>query len=115
MIPDAPVSCGATHENDPAAMHPDADELLEELARLDATMAHVVASAGDGGNPDLERVLDEVVSHIGDVYDQRQLVDLGRYLTPFHLLPSRWRRKAFFSGESSSRAVIIRWISPVPS
>jgi hypothetical protein len=56
--------------------------------------------------PDLERVLEEVVAHIGDRYDRRQLVDLGRYLTPFHLLPMRWRRKAFFSGESDSRAVI---------
>ena len=58
------------------------------------------------GESDLERVLDEVVSHIGDQYDRRQLIDLGRYLTPFHLLPARWRRKAFFSGESGSRAVI---------
>ena len=55
---------------------------------------------------DLEHVVRDVVAHIGDQYDQRQLVDLGRYLTPFHLLPARWRRKVFFSGESDSRAVI---------
>jgi len=55
---------------------------------------------------DRDRVLEEVVTHIGDQYDRRQLVDLGRYLTPFHLLPARWRRKAFFSGQSDSRAVI---------
>jgi hypothetical protein len=55
---------------------------------------------------DRDRVVSEVVSHIGDQYDRRQLVDLGRYLTPFHLLPGRWRRKAFFSGQSDSRAVI---------
>ena len=55
---------------------------------------------------DRDRVVDEVVSHIGDQYDRRQLVDLGRYLTPFPLLPGRWRRKAFFSGQSDSRAVI---------
>ena len=55
---------------------------------------------------DRDRVVDEVVSHIGDQYDRRQLVDLGRYLTPFHLLPGRWRRKAFFSGQSDSRSVI---------
>lgn len=55
---------------------------------------------------DLERVVDEVVAQIGHQYDRRQLVDLGRYLTPFHLLPARWRRKAFFSGESGSRSVI---------
>ncbi len=54
----------------------------------------------------LEHVVGEVMAHLGDRYDRRQLVDLGRYLTPFHLLPDRWRRKAFFSGGSDSRAVI---------
>jgi hypothetical protein len=58
------------------------------------------------GNDHLKLVVDEVVSHLGDQYDRRQLFDLGRYLTPFHLLPARWRRKAFFSGESDSRTVI---------
>jgi hypothetical protein len=55
---------------------------------------------------DLERVVEYVIAHIGDRYDQRQLLDLGRYLMPFHLLPARWRRKVFFSGESDSRSVI---------
>jgi Permuted papain-like amidase enzyme, YaeF/YiiX, C92 family len=55
---------------------------------------------------DQARVVDEVVAHIGDRYDHRQLVDLGRYLTPFHFLPARLRRKAFFSGHSDSRSVI---------
>jgi len=50
--------------------------------------------------------VEEVIAHLGDRYDRRQLVDLGRYLTPFRFLPARWRRKAFFSGESESRAVI---------
>ncbi len=67
-------------------------------------------SAADG-----ERVVDEVVAHIGDHYDRRQLVDLGRYLTPFHLLPARWRRKAFFSGQSDSRAVICSSLLRRPS
>jgi hypothetical protein len=58
------------------------------------------------GDEHLKLVVDEIVSHLGDQYDRRQLFDLGRYLTPFHLLPARWRRKAFFSGESDSRAVI---------
>ena len=55
---------------------------------------------------DRDRVLEEVIAHVGDRYDRRQLFDLGRYLTPFQLLPARWRRKAFFSGESESRSVI---------
>jgi hypothetical protein len=50
--------------------------------------------------------MEHVLARLGDRYDQRQLLDLGRYLTPFHLLPARWRRKAFFSGHSDSRAVI---------
>ena len=55
---------------------------------------------------DMERVVAEVIAHSGDRYDQRQLLDLGRYLAPFHLLPARWRRKVFFAGESDSRSVI---------
>lgn len=55
---------------------------------------------------DRDRVLEEVIAHLGDRYDRRQLFDLGRYLTPFRLLPARWRRQAFFSGESESRSVI---------
>ncbi len=43
---------------------------------------------------------------MGEGYDRRQLFDLGRYLTPFRLLPARWRRQVFFSGESESRSVI---------
>ena len=34
-----------------------ADELLDELARLDATLTMVVRRAGDGGGPELERRL----------------------------------------------------------
>lgn len=55
---------------------------------------------------DLERVIDDVISHIGDRYDRKQIVDLGRYLTPFPLIPARLRRKAFFLGPSGSRSVI---------
>ena len=55
---------------------------------------------------DVERVVAEVVARSGDRYDRRQLLDLGRYLMPFHLLPARWRRKVFFAGESDSRSVI---------
>jgi hypothetical protein len=55
---------------------------------------------------DLESVLEEVISQLGASYDRQHIVDLGRYLTPFHLVPARWRRKAFFFGRSSSRAVV---------
>lgn len=39
-------------------MHIAADELLQELALLDATMAKVARHAGTGQNPELERRLD---------------------------------------------------------
>jgi hypothetical protein len=55
---------------------------------------------------DRDRILEDVIGHVGDQYDRRQLFDLKRYLTPFKLLPARWRRKAFFAGESESRSVI---------
>ena len=58
------------------------------------------------GEEDLEHVVRDVMAHIGGLYDQQQLLDLGRYLAPFHLLPARWRRKVFFSGDSDARAVI---------
>lgn len=35
-----------------------ADELLQELARLDATMGQVIRCAGSGHTPDVERRLD---------------------------------------------------------
>ena len=55
---------------------------------------------------DLSAVVGEVVSHIGDDYDSRHLLALGRFLAPLPLIPQRWRRKALFAGRSSSRAVI---------
>ena len=55
---------------------------------------------------DLEAILAGVISRLGDSYDSKHLVDLGRYLTPFRFVPEKWRRRAFFSGRSSSRSFI---------
>ncbi len=55
---------------------------------------------------DLERVLEHVIARIGDRYDRRHIFDLGRYLAPIHLVPARFRRKAFFFGDRDSHAVI---------
>ena len=55
---------------------------------------------------DVERVVAEMIRHLGLRYDQRNIFDLGRYLTPFHLLPVRWRRRPLYLGSSSSREVI---------
>jgi hypothetical protein len=54
----------------------------------------------------LERVVAEMLRHLGLHYDRRNIFDLGRYLTPFHLLPVRWRRRPLYLGSSNSREVI---------
>lgn len=55
---------------------------------------------------ELERVVAEMIHHLGLRYDRRNIFDLGRYLTPFHLIPARWRRRPLYLGSSSSREVI---------
>ena len=55
---------------------------------------------------ELERVMAEMLRHLGLRYDQRNIFDLGRYLTPFHLLPARWQRRPLYLGSSTSREVI---------
>jgi hypothetical protein len=55
---------------------------------------------------ELERVLEEMLRHLGIRYDQRNVLDLGRYLTPFHLLPARFRRRPLYLGSSTSREII---------
>jgi hypothetical protein len=54
----------------------------------------------------LDRVLLEVLRHLGVRYDERHILDLLRYLLPFHLLPRRFRRRSLYLGSSSSREVI---------
>jgi hypothetical protein len=55
---------------------------------------------------DRDRVLAEALRHLGVRYDRRNIFDLGRYLTPFHLLPAKWRRKPLYLGSSTSREII---------
>lgn len=56
--------------------------------------------------PEMDRVLEEMLRHLGIRYDQRNILDLGRYLTPFHLLPARLRRRPLYLGSSTSREII---------
>ncbi|HJV49367.1 MAG TPA: YiiX/YebB-like N1pC/P60 family cysteine hydrolase [Geothrix sp.] len=58
------------------------------------------------GAAELEKVVAEMLRHLGLRYDRRNIFDLGRYLTPFNLLPVRWRRRPLYLGSSSSREVI---------
>lgn len=54
----------------------------------------------------LDRVLAEMLMHLGVRYDQRNVFDLLRYLLPFQLLPRRFRRRSLYLGSSNSREVI---------
>lgn len=44
---------------------------------------------------DVNRVVDFAVKHLGRDYDVRQLLDLGRFLFPYGILPRRWRSSLF--------------------
>lgn len=55
---------------------------------------------------EVDRVLQEVLRYLGVHYDRRNILDLARYLVPFHLLPRRWRKEPFYLGGSTSREVI---------
>jgi hypothetical protein len=60
-----------------------------------------------GLGPDsLDRVLKEMLSHLGMNYDHRNAFDLARYLIPFHLVPRTFRRRSLYLGSSSSREII---------
>jgi hypothetical protein len=54
----------------------------------------------------LDRVMMEMLTHLGVRYDQRNIFDLARYLFPFHLVPQRFRPRSLYLGSSSSREVI---------
>jgi hypothetical protein len=54
----------------------------------------------------LDRVLQEMFRHLGVRYDHRNTFDLARYLIPFHLVPSWFRRRSLYLGSSSSREII---------
>ena len=44
---------------------------------------------------DSEKVVSVAVQHLGRDYDVRQLLDLGRFLLPYGILPRRWRSTLF--------------------
>jgi hypothetical protein len=50
-----------------------ADELLEELSRIDAVMAEVVRRAGQGCGPDFERRLDARIRSLRPMLKQEDL------------------------------------------
>jgi hypothetical protein len=55
---------------------------------------------------DVEKVLAQAISHLGDRYDVRNVLDLARYFFPVSVVPRRWRRAALHFGSGSDREVI---------
>lgn len=55
---------------------------------------------------DLRVVLDEALASVGRLYDMKNIVDLGRYLLPVSLVPTRFRRRALqFGSGDPTRAI----------
>lgn len=44
---------------------------------------------------DAQAVIHYALQHLGSDYDVRQLVDLARFIFPYHMLPRRWRSSLF--------------------
>lgn len=73
---------------------------LSKYAGLNVRICRPIRLSED----DRKRVIAEAISHIGDKYDLRNVIDLMRYLLPVPPLPHRFRRRtmlAFGSGDPS--------------
>ncbi|HSV07493.1 MAG TPA: YiiX/YebB-like N1pC/P60 family cysteine hydrolase [Candidatus Binatus sp.] len=55
---------------------------------------------------DLRRILDEVISQLGQRYDLQNIWDLARYFFPVSLIPRRFRRRALEFGSGLPTQVI---------
>jgi hypothetical protein len=55
---------------------------------------------------DRQAVLDDLISQIGNRYDVKNIVDLARYLLPFHLVPARLREDALHLGSGVATETI---------
>lgn len=55
---------------------------------------------------DLHLVLDDMIEKIGFCYDVKNVVDLARYLLPFHLIPARYREDALHFGSGRATETI---------
>ena len=57
-------------------------------------------------NEDAKRVVEYVVSRLGQTYDLKNLIDLARYLLPTPPLPRRWRRRMMALGSGDPTKAI---------
>ncbi|MFT5450956.1 MAG: hypothetical protein ACI9N9_000436 [Enterobacterales bacterium] len=55
---------------------------------------------------DAQKVIAFLISHLGDEYDLRQLIDLARFLLPWAILPRRWRSTLFSKAVGDSTKAV---------
>ncbi len=54
-----------------------------------------ICRPGNLSRADAQHVIAYLISHLGDEYDLRQLLDLARFLFPWAIMPRRWRSSLF--------------------
>lgn len=116
-VGDAVLRWGGAQAEEALARHgPEARQLVIEsdmregvrAVPLGRYLAHNLRVCRPRGlsRAEMDRVLEEMLRHLGLRYDQQNIFDLGRYLTPFHLLPAKLRRRPLYLGSSTSREII---------
>lgn len=55
---------------------------------------------------DAQAVIKHATKHLGHDYDVRQLLDLGRFLLPYHFIPRRWRSSLFEHNPGTSTKTV---------
>ncbi len=55
---------------------------------------------------DAQHVIDYAVNRLGHDYDVRQILDLGRFMLPWTILPRSWRSSLFTNSDSQSTRTV---------
>lgn len=68
--------------------------VVEPLSKYRADSLRVCRPAGLA-RQDAQHIMKFALHHLGFEYDLRQLMDLGRFLFPYSIIPRRWRSSLF--------------------
>ena len=68
--------------------------VVEPLTKYSGDSLRVCRPAGLA-RQDSQKILKFALHHLGFEYDLRQLMDLGRFLFPYSIIPRRWRSSLF--------------------
>lgn len=55
---------------------------------------------------DAQRVIDYVITRLGHDYDVRQILDLGRFMLPWSIMPRKWRSSLFTENPSQATKTV---------